>query len=111
MSKHRQHGTAPNRTALIIGYGNPLRGDDAIGQVAADALAAEAAIDGADAFHCHQLTPELAERIATVDLVVFVDAAAGRQPGSVIVTPVRGSLEAMTGLAHHVDPGELLAMS
>jgi hypothetical protein len=34
-------------TALIVGYGNSLRGDDAIGEVVAQAFAAEA-IDGAE---------------------------------------------------------------
>ena len=32
--------------ALIVGYGNPLRGDDGVGQAVARAFADEAAIDG-----------------------------------------------------------------
>jgi Ni,Fe-hydrogenase maturation factor len=47
---------------LVIGYGNELRGDDAIGQWVARAVAA------------HQLTPELAEDLAHTDYAVFVDA-------------------------------------
>ena len=46
--------------ALIIGYGNPLRGDDGIGPAAAALLAGDAA-DGAEVLACHQLLPELAE--------------------------------------------------
>ena len=56
-------------TVLIVGYGNSLRGDDAIGEVVAQAFTNEAAIDGADVVICLQLTPEFAERLAVVDLV------------------------------------------
>jgi hydrogenase maturation protease len=97
--------------ALIVGYGNPLRGDDGIGQAAAWAFAHDAAIAGAEAVGCHQLLPELAESLAAVDLAVFVDAAAGIQPGSVVITPVRGIAGPASGLVHHVDPGALLALS
>jgi hydrogenase maturation protease len=97
--------------ALIIGYGNTLRGDDGIGQAAARALANEAAVDSADVVACHQLTPELAERVAAVDLVVFVDAGAGLRPGSVVVTPVQSASALSPGLVHHVDPGALLTLA
>ena len=60
----RAETTPVTQKALIIGYGNTLRGDDAVGQAAAQALAGEAAIAGAETIACHQLTPELAERIA-----------------------------------------------
>jgi hydrogenase maturation protease len=58
---------------LIIGYGNTLRGDDGVGQILADHIAA------LDWPHCqvlsvHQLTPELAAAIAKVDQVIFIDA-------------------------------------
>ena len=55
----------------------------------AQAFTDEAAIDGADVVICLQLTPELAERLAVVDLVVFIDAAAGIQPGSIAVTQLQ----------------------
>ena len=97
--------------ALIVGYGNPLRGDDGVGQAAARAFAHEAAIAGAEAVGCHQLLPELAESLAAVDLAVFVDAAAGIQPGSVVVTPVQSAPALSSGLVHHVDPGALLLLS
>jgi hydrogenase maturation protease len=96
---------------LIIGYGNSLRGDDGIGQAAARALANEAAIDGADVVGCHQLTPELAERLASVDLVVFMDAEAGLEPGCVVMTQVQSGSALSSGLVHHVDPAALLFLS
>ena len=75
--------------ALIVGYGNPLRGDDGVGQAVARAFAGEAAIDGVDALACHQLTPELAERFAAAARVVLIDAAAGREAGGVSVVPLQ----------------------
>ena len=77
--------------SLIIGYGNPLRGDDGIGQAAAQAFADEAAGDGIDVVRCHQLMPELAEQLAAVDLAVFVDAGATGAPGGVVTTRLQAA--------------------
>jgi hydrogenase maturation protease len=97
--------------ALIIGYGNPLRGDDRIGQAAAQALANDAAINCADVIGCHQLTPELAECIAAADLVVFVDAADDMQPGVVVVRKIHGTSTQSSGLVHTGDPAALLDLA
>jgi hydrogenase maturation protease len=61
------------KSTLIIGYGNTLRGDDGVGRYLAEEIARQ------NWPHCrvistHQLTPELAEAIATVDQVIFIDA-------------------------------------
>jgi hydrogenase maturation protease len=98
-------------TVLIVGYGNSLRGDDAIGEVVAQAFANEAAIDGAEVVICLQLTPELAERLAVVDLVIFIDAAAGIQPGGIIITSLESAPALSTGLVHHLNPEGLLFLS
>ncbi|MGC1408113.1 MAG: hydrogenase maturation protease [Acetobacteraceae bacterium] len=98
------------RKALVIGYGNTLRGDDAVGQAAAQALAGEAATEGAEVIACHQLTPELAERIAAADRVVFIDAAADLQPGAIVVATVPAAPLA-SGVAHHIDPRALLFLT
>lgn len=97
--------------ALIVGYGNPLRGDDGIGQAAARALAQTPAVCGAEVIECHQLLPELAESLAGVALAVFIDAAAGIPPGSIVVAPVQATAAPTAGLVHHVDPGTLLLLS
>jgi len=99
------------RNALIVGYGNPLRGDDGVGQAVARAFANEAAIDGVEAVSCRQLAPELAERFAAADVVVLVDAEAGLEPGGVSVTPLQAATALPPGFGHHVDPRELLRMS
>jgi hydrogenase maturation protease len=103
--------SAAIRTSLIVGFGNSLRGDDAIGEIVAQAFSGEAAIDGANVVICLQLTPELAEHLAVVDLVVFIDAAAGIQPGRIVVTPLRGAPALSVGLVHHLNPEELLFLS
>jgi hydrogenase maturation protease len=97
--------------ALIVGYGNPLRGDDGVGQAVAQAFADETAIDGVDAIACHQLTPELAERFAAAARVVLIDAAAGREAGSVSVVPLQPAPAPASTLGHHVEPSQLLRMA
>ena len=96
---------------LIVGYGNPLRGDDGVGQAVARAFADEAAIDGVDALACHQLTPELAERFAAASKVVLIDAAAGREAGAVSVIPLQPAPTPTSTLGHHVEPSQLLRMA
>ena len=64
-----------------------------------------------DAVCCHQLTPELAERLAVVDLAVFVDASVGVPPGNVAVVRLAAGAAERGTLVHHVDPAGLLALS
>ena len=66
---------------LIIGYGNPLRGDDGLGwQVASELAKCVDALISVVAVH--QLTPELAEPVSDADLVIFVDSSCDGEPGS-----------------------------
>jgi len=62
---------------LVVGYGNPLRGDDGAGFNAAWLLSLDPRLQGADVLIRQQLTPELAEDVARADLVVLIDAAVG----------------------------------
>lgn len=72
-------GDAANATGvarnLLIGIGNPLRGDDGVGRLLAEELEA---IDDASVSirvrSVHQLTPELVADLAGVDRVLFIDA-------------------------------------
>lgn len=109
--RYQRQRPAMTGKALIIGYGNPLRGDDGIGQAAAQALTDAPAINCAHVIACHQLMPELAECIATADLVIFVDAAADIQPGSVVVRKIQGTSALSSGLAHTADPVALLDLA
>ncbi|MFN9621839.1 MAG: hydrogenase maturation protease [Cyanobacteriota bacterium] len=66
---------------LLIGIGNPLRGDDGVGALLLEELAREgeaagagALVRGAELRTVHQLTPELALAVAEAERVLFVDA-------------------------------------
>jgi hydrogenase maturation protease len=97
--------------ALIVGYGNPLRGDDGVGQAVARAFADNSAIAGVDALACHQLTPELAERFAASARVVLIDVAAGLGAGRVSVTLLQPAPAPASTLGHHVEPAQLLHLA
>ena len=106
----RLSGDMPD--TLLLGVGNPLRGDDGLGWHAAAALAAQPRLTDTNVIIRHQLTPELAEDIATARLAVLIDACLGDTPGCVSVrevTPAPGSSwshqlrpEDVVGLAHAV---------
>ena len=66
---------------LVIGFGNPLRGDDAVGPSVA--RAAEIKRSDVSVLTPHQLLPELAPDIAAADVVVFIDAATDLPAGAV----------------------------
>jgi hydrogenase maturation protease len=97
--------------ALIVGYGNPLRGDDGVGQTVAQTFAGHDAVAGVDALACHQLTPELAERFAAAARVVLIDAAAGLEAGRVSVTRLQPAPAPASTLGHHVEPAQLLHLA
>lgn len=61
------------KTTLIIGYGNTLRSDDGVGQKVAEIVAGWE-LQGVRSLPVHQLTPELADDMAQVETVIFVDA-------------------------------------
>ena len=98
------------RRVLVIGYGNPLRGDDGLGQVIAARIAETARPEAIGVIVAHQLTPELAEPISRSDLVIFVDAAVNLPAGRIKVVPVLpDALDAPATLGHHCGPAQLLA--
>lgn len=94
---------------LIIGYGSPIRGDDAIGPLAADALAAGPLPAGVQVISRHVLTAELVEDIAAADRVIFLDAAADGPAGEVRVRELAPDASAVSTMAHFLDPRGLLA--
>jgi hydrogenase maturation protease len=85
---------------LIIGYGNPLRGDDGFGYRAAERIPGAIAV--------HQLTPELMDPIARADRVLFLDAAVEGAPGEIRRRRVEPQ-SAGPAFSHHATPESLLA--
>ena len=102
--------------ALIIGYGNPLRGDDRLGWQVADRVSQAVedfgelgrADKSTKVMAVHQLTPELAEPISEAELVIFVDASLDGQPGSWRCDPVTRDTITSTAFAHYCTPVTLL---
>jgi hydrogenase maturation protease len=93
--------------ALVIGYGNELRGDDGVGTYLARTVA-ERGWPGVRALAVHQLMPELAETIADAEVVVFVDAHADSDE-AVAVRRVDPGAEPRP-MGHHCSPGALLRL-
>jgi hydrogenase maturation protease len=93
---------------LVIGYGNELRGDDGAGPRVAASVAA-CAWDGVRAIACHELTPELADAVASARRVVFVDAAV--DSGASVRLQRIGPADAASFRAHSGDPASLLALA
>ena len=96
---------------LVIGYGNPLRGDDAVGHVAAEAIAADPRFAGVTVLTVHQLAPEIADDVASATRLVIVDARDDGSPaGTVHVAEVLAEA-GEASLTHHVTAGSVLALA
>jgi hydrogenase maturation protease len=96
---------------LVVGYGNPLRGDDGIGWHAARLLATHPRLGDARLLVQRQLVPELAADVSRASLVVLVDASAEGDPGSVRVRKVEPRLAAPATWSHHLDPQTLAGLA
>ena len=103
---------------LVVGVGNPLRGDDGAGPAAAERAARDPRLAGARFRTVVQLTPELAADVAGASVVVIVDARAGAPAGTVDCSPVDPPPEAVPGrggtrasLSHHLDPAALAGLA
>ncbi len=108
--------------SLVIGYGNPSRRDDAVGQRVVNALRARwgqpplgLADDGwdelggeRDTLFVQQLVPELAEVLSAYDLAVFVDVALSG--AGVQVQAVEPGAH-LSSVSHHMGPSMLLALA
>lgn len=94
---------------LIIGYGNDLRTDDALGPALARAAAAWR-LPHLETVAAHQLTPELAERVSRARAVLFADAAAGSAAAAGVSLEPLAAGTAAGVRGHSAQPAELLAL-
>lgn len=99
---------SPDTGLLIIGYGNPLRGDDGVGPKVAEAVE-ELHLPDVHTLICHQLSPEHAEPIARARTVIFVDAAVDA-PKDVQLRKLEPN-ETSQLMAHAADPRTMLALA
>ena len=98
-----------SKTILVIGYGNDLRSDDAVGQKVANAIASEE-LPHVTSLCVHQLTPELAAFLATSDLAIFIDACYASVCENVRVQAIAPTNSTAIG-GHTGDPRSLLALT
>lgn len=94
---------------LVLGYGNELRGDDALGPMAVSVIETWGT-PGTVVLSRHQLTPELAEPISRAQRVLFIDAA---RPGKAAPSGIHAIRPARAGSLspHRSDPRMLLALA
>lgn len=98
---------------LIVGYGSPIRGDDALGPLVADRLGELAAAGrlpaGVEVQARHILTAELVDDLHCAEHVIFIDAAADTPAGEVRCRRLAPDRNRLSTMAHFHDPRELLA--
>jgi len=96
---------------LVIGWGNPARGDDGLAWHALKQLAAGPLGEDVAVLLRHQLTPELAERVLPAERVIFVDASAQQPPGQIRCRRLSPAAGEPAFFSHHLAPGTLLALT
>jgi hydrogenase maturation protease len=95
-------------SVLIIGIGNPLRGDDGLGWRAIEELGRRLPPAAAELLTVQQLTLDLVEPVRDADQVIFIDAAAPGPPGTLSCETVEpGTPQSL--ISHQFDPPTLLA--
>ena len=100
----------PATRLLIVGYGNPLRGDDALGRMAAGRLAQRyGSLAHVEVVAVHQLTLDMAQLVSAYDLVIFLDARIAPEAGQVFCAPIAATTRSPNPLSHYCTPGALLA--
>jgi hydrogenase maturation protease len=99
------------RPALVIGYGNSLRGDDAAGPLAAAAVR-DWNLPDVIVLSVTQLTPELAEPLSGARLAIFIDARLAIEPDSPEAEVCAlEPFDETPAFAHVAHPGHLLALA
>ena len=96
---------------LVIGFGNPLRGDDGLGWHAARALEQGGFGPEVRILACRQLTPERAADVAAAGFVLFIDAACDLPAGQVACRELACISGRPSFCTHRLDPPGLLALA
>jgi hydrogenase maturation protease len=99
------------KKVLVLGYGNPLRGDDAAGWRAAQLLAETETGDQVEVHALHQLTPEWAEPLSHCSRAIFIDASVQNGPGQVCCRRIAPTEARGGAFTHDFTPEILLGMA
>lgn len=100
-----------NAGVLIIGIGNPLRGDDGAGVAVVMALQGDAAFAGATFVIAQQLMPEHAAMASEAAFLLIVDASVNCAAGEVCCRVLRACDVEGTLFGHHLTPEQLLRLT
>lgn len=97
---------------LVLACGNTLRGDDGTGPWLAEWASRRFKDDPRiRVIARHQWTLDLAEELARVQAVLFIDCSLELAPGAVSLLPVAPNPEAASIASHHLSSPELLAIA
>jgi len=96
---------------IVIGIGNPLRGDDGIGWYTVDRLEESLESREIEFTKCVELTPEFSEKISRSKFALFIDSRVESQEAEIkeehiVPAEVFPALE-----THRLDPAGILAFS
>jgi hydrogenase maturation protease len=110
------------RRLLLLGYGNPDREDDGVAWHILRALTIKLGLIPTESYEDEfpesdvidfdfqlQLTPEMAEDIASYPYVCFIDAHTGNIPEPVRLIPVESEFQS-SPFTHHLTPQSLMSM-
>ena len=100
-------GVEPKPVALVIGLGNTLRGDDALGRLAAQHLRQAVNPRQVRVIEQCSATPELTAELCDVGLVIFLDASVDGPAAAAVTQKVLPS-ESVEPTVHRLDPRGLL---
>ncbi len=98
-----------HRRALVVGLGNTLRGDDALGPIVAERIRAQTSEDDVTVLLRHGLQPELVEDVATARAVVLVDVSLDGLSGRVDVRRVHSARRSPAPSTHAWEIDDLVA--
>lgn len=98
---------------LVLGYGNPYRGDDGLGPLLAERVAQWLASLGeaAELWVGQQLLPELAEELVNHDVAIFCDASAVPLEDGFLLEELDISSDPEGLTLHSVSPQWLLGLA
>ncbi|HIK37105.1 MAG: hydrogenase maturation protease [Geminocystis sp.] len=97
-----------NKRVLLIGYGNTLRSDDGVGYMVACQLQSQN-IPGLETIATLSLTPELSEKMAEYQTVIFVDACVSQD--TLTLTRIETPHQPPDNWPHKLTPASLLKLT
>lgn len=95
---------------IVIGIGNPIRGDDALGWAVTEALQEIVSGDGIEFICVQQLTMDLVELLSEAHQAYFIDARAGNAIGRLEIQNIDADSSLDSPISHFFDPHTLLSV-